>query len=126
MGPNDVELNRQQQTYSDLSAKSMMLFGIAIMSSILLFSLMFTVEAESGMRAIFLMIDFCINLWCIYLQFTFAKKQYKKCCGWCDRRCKGCMLYRTRRMIHAHDLSMFQKKTSVESADGHTDTTANV
>merc|ERR1712217_147413 len=68
----DVELCRAQYKLSDLSSKYTMLFAFAIASTIVFVLLQFSLN--SYFRGPFFKIDFCVNLWCMYLQFGFAGK----------------------------------------------------
>merc|ERR1711879_626419 len=79
----------------------MMLCGIAIGHSVLSLLLLFSVN-NGLIRPCFFSIDFCVNLWCMYLQFAFAETSYQRCCGWCDIRCKRCGLKRSRKIIYKH------------------------
>merc|ERR1711941_120302 len=92
-----------------------MLFGFTITSSILCVLLMLSVDI--GRRAPFLTLDFCVNLWCMYLQFAFAKKHYMKCCGWCDERCRNFGLKRTQKIFDKNSNELIIKATNDESAN---------
>ena len=107
----NIELGPQQQRLSKLSSKYTMLFGFAILSTISLILLSFTVHWH--LRTIFNAIDQSVNLWCIYLQFSFAKKHYDKCCGFCDEWFRDYGLKRTRLMVHNYSIS----KTSDQPED---------
>merc|ERR1712187_74826 len=75
----------------------MILFASAIISSVVFMMLSFTVNYESGLRGVFYVADLTVNLWCIYLQFSFAKDHYQRCCGFCGKLCRK---DRTQQMIH--------------------------
>merc|ERR1711879_124705 len=93
-----------------------MLFLIAIASSILSTSMMITVDSLR-FRANFFSIDSCVNLWCIYLQFSFANNHLKRCCGCCDEKCRDFTSRRTRKMIHELALSV-ETSTNKSTSDG--------
>merc|ERR1719242_1836449 len=77
-----------------------MLFAFAVTSSIFNILLGFSFNVRSGIRQVFIVIDFCINLWCLVLQFKFAEGQYKRWCFRCDAQCRNCMSRRTRNLVH--------------------------
>merc|ERR1711874_784354 len=87
----------QQQQLSDLSSKYTLLFAVAMVSTMLLTVL--SCALNIYLRPQFMFIDLSINLWCIYLQFGFAKHHYEICCGCCDKRCRDYGSKRTRRMM---------------------------
>ena len=103
---DDIALNEHQQALSDLAAKFMMLFGIAIMSTMLSPLLLYAINQSSGLRSAVIAVDITINLNCLYLQFSFAKNQYLKCCGCCDRNCRRFISKRTQRSIHKHHMDL--------------------
>merc|ERR1711879_470777 len=111
MGPKDIELDKKQQKLSNLSSKYMMLFGIATSSTILSQILSFCVEFT--LRRNFWILDYTVNLLCIYLQFSFAKDDYRKCCGFCDGKCRDYVSDRNREKILSHSVA-----TSVSPRDG--------
>ena len=86
MNPENVSLDKFQQKMINLAARYLLLFGIATFSSILL-----TVGCMYlffGISELFMFIDLCINLFCMYLQFSFAKNVYFRCCGCLDKLCR--------------------------------------
>ena len=92
----DVSLDRHQQRFSDLAARYLLLFGIAI------FSDLFVVFVLASISPVFLSLDFTINLLCVYLQFAFAGQQYRRYCGCLDRACRKSMTRSARRRLSAH------------------------
>ena len=87
-----IGLNRMQQNLLDLSARYVLLFVVASLSSaVTMFSGFY--ESVSDLRiSLFLVpIDCCINVICIYLQYAFAEDQYQKYCGKLDCSCKRMM-----------------------------------
>lgn len=94
----DTSLNSKQLTLLHLSAKYILLFFVAVISTILTYVLIVIVSFEC--RGLFMAFDLCLNLFCMYLQFAFAKKHYQKCCGCLDSRCRMCVLNRARKAIH--------------------------
>lgn len=65
-----IQLNEQQQKLLNLSAKYILLYVFAILSTILDFVMVLFVSIE--MNGLLFCIDNCINLFCLYLQFAFA------------------------------------------------------
>lgn len=92
----DMELDQKQMLMCDLSARYVWLFVVATLSTVVLGAAFNVVSYESGIRNIVFPIDSCINLWCLVLQFAFAKEHYRRCCGWCDRCCRELITARTR------------------------------
>merc|ERR1712217_176264 len=113
VNPKDIELDKQQQKLSDLSSKYMMLFGIAMASTILFQIVSFCVHFN--LRSIFYSLDFTVNLLCVYLQFSFANIHYVKCCKWCDGKCKDYISRRNKRMIYKHSLTLSASNQSAET-----------
>jgi len=111
-----IALNNQQKHLLDLSAKYVLLFVIAISSSVFDFVLLVVVSWEMG--GLFVSIDFCVNLFCLYLQFAFAVGHYEKCCFCLDSRCRDLVSKRTKESIHRNSLSTPspQKETPLETA----------
>ena len=93
-------LNRRQQRFIDLSARYMLLFAIATVSSILVFVLGQGFGWKSGIKCVFGAVDCTINLLCVYLQFGFAAAHYQRCCGCLDRRCRRNLSRRTQMNMH--------------------------
>ena len=115
--PKDIALDIHQQRLSDLSAKYMMLFALAILSTILLNILALFVNNESGLRSSFWSCDLVVNVCLMYLQFCFAKKRYNQCCRCCDRKCRNFMAGRTKTAIHKYSLIKMQNHAK-ESTSG--------
>merc|ERR1711933_21509 len=71
--PTNIEkecsLNANQRRFSDLSARYLLLFGIAIISSLMMWALGCAFSISSGIRSVFFVADEVVNLLCIYLQF---------------------------------------------------------
>lgn len=110
--PDDIKLRPQQRDLSNLAAKSMLLFMIAIGSTIISDVIIaFGINFNSGLRDCIYDWDLCVNLWCIYLQFAFAKDHYKKCCGCCDRRLRRWTSKETQRRIYKHSMDLMQGKS---------------
>ena len=74
----DIELNIQQQGLSDLSAKYIMLFALAIVSTFLLNILALFVNEDSGLRSLFCAADLAVNILMLYLQFVFGRRKTMK------------------------------------------------
>ena len=101
----DISLNEKQQRLLHLSAKYILLFFVAMFLTAFIFILVFIVSSEL-LEALFISIDYCVNVLCMYLQFAFAAKQYQKCCGYLDSRCREMETRRVKRNIHRDLLSM--------------------
>lgn len=102
--PKDFSLNDKQQTLLHLSAKYVLLFVVAILSSISCFFFIVILSREFG--SLFVSIDLCVNLWCLYLQFAFAANEYQRCCVFLDSRCRSLEVNRMKRIIHKDSLSV--------------------
>merc|ERR1719295_1269256 len=111
MSPRTVDLNKRQLRMTALAAQYLMLFLMAILSSILMMVMSYAFPLHSGLRLSVGIMDFCTNLLCIYLQFDFARKHYKRCCGCCHRRCMGLFARKTKQVI--------QKKLTLEALEVH-------
>lgn len=104
--PTDIELNGKQQDLSHLSSKYMLLFSAAMTSTMVVCVLALAIPSQISLRGTLISLDLCVNLWCVYLQFSWAQKHYKRWCGWCDERAKKYGMKRTRRMIHNHSTEL--------------------
>ena len=99
----DISLNDKQLKLLNLAAKYILLFFVAILSSIFtVFLAFFIVSWIFG--GIFASIDLCVNLLCLYLQFAFAANHYGKCCGYLDSRCRAMVLERAKKEMHKESL----------------------
>lgn len=97
--PTAIDLNKRQLKMTALAARYLMLFLMAILSTILSAVIGYAFPLHSGFRLSIQIMDFGPNLLCIYLQFVFAKKHYKRCCGCCDRRCHRLLKTKTKEVI---------------------------
>ena len=112
ISPRNIALNDLQQELADVAAKYTMLFGLAMISTLLsqIVSLFFNLG--SGLRAPLWSLDMCINLWCIFLQFSAAKDHYKRWCGYCD---KGFRNVTSMRFQRALQLTATRQRESMAS-----------
>ena len=112
---NGIASDVEQQKLSNLSTKYMLLFAFAIISTILLtvWSLCVNLEVRPGVIAF----DMCINLWCIYLQFAFAEKQYNRYCGWFHKQCRNCGLKRNNGKMKLSQFDHIKIKRSKDDYD---------
>lgn len=110
INPGDISLDHHQQQLSNLAAKFVMLFVIAIGSTIL--SQILGLAVNNFLRAPFIAIDLTINLLCIFLQFAFAKKHYRRCCGCCDQWFRHCLSRRTKRVIYQHTIKLMKRRSA--------------
>ena len=111
-----IALCEQQRKLLNLSAKYISLFVIAILSSILVNILVTVVSFE--MAALFFSFDYCLNLFCLYLQFGCANGHYKRCCSFVDSHFQMAVKNRTRKLIHrisSGKLPTEQKVTKLRS-----------
>lgn len=113
----DVTLNTIQHRMTDLASKSMMLFVIQI-GSTLFITLTVGFALPETIRGPIFPIDVSINLFCAYLQFAFAEKQYQRCCGCCDKRMRNITLNRTKRKIFKHSIEVMQSQAKMHENDG--------
>ena len=103
VSPKNMQLKPQQQKLADLAMKSMILFAVQIASSILACILAFGFSRT--LWDAFFAIDLTINYLCAYMQFAFATKHYRKCCGFCDDKFRAIMLERIKRKVSNHPSS---------------------
>ena len=108
----DFKLDSQQQAFANLSAKYVMLFIIAVVTTIFTQITALSVNFSSGLRSTICALNLCIVLWCLYLQFTFAKDHYQKSCGCCDTRCTSAISRKSQRRIHEQVMSMMHGRLS--------------
>jgi len=92
-----TSLNAEQQRLLELSAKYFLLFFVVILSTVL--SVVLQNIVSFALVPLFISIDFCINLLCLYLQFGFADEQYQRLCGCLGTRCTAMVSKRTERII---------------------------
>lgn len=95
LNPEDFSLNEKQIILLNVSAKYILLFFVAILSTVLDAIFFFTVSSFCG--GLFASFDLCVNLQCVYLQFAVASSDYRKCCGFPDSCCRAVVLKRARR-----------------------------
>ena len=82
----NITLTRTQEKLIDVSARFLMLFCIAALSTILACAVVAMLPLGDGAPGICLMLDQCVSLVCIILQFQFAEKYYDRCCGFLDKK----------------------------------------
>ena len=104
-------LNEHQVRMLNVSAKYILLFLFAVFSTISSCVSMFILSME--MSGLFISLDFCINLFCLYLQFNFATEHYEVCCRCMDTRCRKLVAHRTRTVMHRESLRDLQILNSV-------------
>lgn len=98
-----LSLNKMQQRFSDLAARYLLLFGMAILSYIVLNNgIGYCFSLHSGIRYAFTAMDFTLNLLCVYLQFAFAQQNYQTLCGCLDRPTRKCLSKITTAIISRH------------------------
>jgi len=112
----DVSLTPRQQSISNVSAKYTMLFGVAIITSMVMSVMALTVNYESGLRSVFHVADLCINLWCIYFQFPFAKSHYRVCCGWCDEHVRNCRTRKSKVLVHQRSIDIHRASIQIQKS----------
>lgn len=109
---DDISLNVRQQKLLHLAAKYILLFFVAILSTMVAWLCIIIVSFECG--AIIMFIDFSVNLQCLYLQFAFATKHYRKCCKYLDLRSKAVVLRRAKLQMLSQSLSAQRQTHSVQ------------
>merc|ERR1711941_32752 len=100
---SDLTADQSQTKWFDLSARYMLLFGFAILSTNFFWILSLGFCDQSALRMPFWITDLVINLWCIYLQSSFAKTHYRRCCGICDDKFRKFRNKRTRHIMKIHN-----------------------
>ena len=93
-----ISLDKHQQRLSDLSARYLLLFLIASTSTVLCSVLSYLVLGN--LAGVFISMDSCVNVVCLYLQFGFAQDYYHRFCGYCNGRCIVVISQRMRRSIY--------------------------
>ena len=78
-----LSVNVQDKSLLHLAAKFILLFFVSVSSTLLNLIPLLYHHAISY----FAPFDLCINLFCLYLQFSCAEKHYQKCCGALHRCC---------------------------------------
>ena len=119
LSANAVTLNAKQLNLLNLSAKYILLFFLAILSSVLTVAVTYVISTEMGIA--FVSIDQCINLFCLHLQFGFAVEHYRKCCSCLDSRCRAAVLQRTKKAIHKESLSASANSVGSRSPSSQSD-----
>lgn len=95
---SEVSLDRQQMKLSNLAARYLGLFVIANVST-------FAAWLGFGLSDDFIFIfilDFTVNLLCLYLQFPSSKHHYHRLCGCCDKGFRAITRRRTQRLVYNH------------------------
>lgn len=97
-----ISLDSAQHQLLHVSARYILLYCLATASTILCNILFITLEFSdlSLFSDIFNSIDYCFNVLCLYLQFSFATEHYQCLCGCLDKRCRSFVLTKTTRSIH--------------------------
>jgi len=95
--PDDIHLDPAQQKLVELAAKYVLLFILAIFSTISALSVGGYLVPSLASTVVAL--DFCVNLLCLHLQFHFATKQYQTLCGCLDKQCIKAVTAKTKRAI---------------------------
>merc|ERR1740123_2208157 len=109
---DEVNLDKNQQGYSDLAARYLLLFAVAICSDSACYFLAFGFSSHSGLRYFVMAVDYTVNISCVYLQFSFANKQYQRYCGCMDALFRRQITKRTRTSIHRQITS--RRRTQIE------------
>lgn len=81
--------------------KCLLLFTVALCSTILFFFVFWNTNSINNIGPIwgkvFMSLDLSVNTVCLYLQFTFAKTLYSRCCEYPDSCCRWCIGLRIKR-----------------------------
>ena len=99
IGMNDITLNGRQQKILHLSAKYVSLFCVASLSTFISVMFPFINKGLNEFLGLFLSVDLCVNLLCLYLQFAFASEHYRKCCCCWDSCCRAMVRSKAKRLI---------------------------
>ena len=114
---DDIKLSAQQQRTLDLSAKYLLLFAVAIVSTIVSYTIVhlgwYLMDFDSSILAC---VDHCINALCLYLQFAPAKDHYRMCCGRPHSLCKRMVSTKARKSIRKNSLTL---RATVSSESAH-------
>ena len=100
---DEISLDTTQQRMVNVSAKYILLFCVAILSTLFTVMGYMFLHQYPALAVIMRMIwtfDFCLNLICLYLQFSFASEHYHTFCGCLDNICRKIVSKRTKRAIH--------------------------
>ena len=100
---DEISLDTTQQRMVNVSAKYILLFLVAILSTLITVIATPFFNQYPALAVITRMIwtfDFCLNFICLYLQFSFATKHYHTFCGCLDNICRKIVSKRTKRAIH--------------------------
>ena len=111
--PEDVSLNPKQEKVLHLSAKYILLFFVAITSTILMVLLVVFLSLECA--GFLVSADLCVNLWCLHLQFAFAEREYRKCCGFMDSWCSAVVFKRAKKVMHRESMSVQAELARIQS-----------
>lgn len=114
---DDIKLSAQQQRTLDLSAKYLLLFAVAIVTTIVCWAVTYFMLFLMDFGMVLLgCVDHCINLLCLYLQFAPAKDHYRMCCGRPHSLCKRMVSTKARKSIHRNSLTL---SVTVSSESAH-------
>ena len=120
-----IALNKVQQKMVNLSGKYVLLFGLAILSTIISFGFAFIVSNEIG--GTFYSFDFALNLYLSVLQFSFASEHYRRFCGCVDVKMRSAAESRIKMAIHEDSVRLpSPRKPNLDGADSVTVTEAEV
>merc|ERR1740123_1434654 len=111
---DEVNLDKNQQGYSDLAARYLLLFAVAICSDSACYFLAFGFSSHSGLRYFVMAVDYTVNISCVYLQFSFANNHYQRYCGCMDALFRRQISKRTRTIIHRQMTSRIRTRTQIE------------
>ena len=120
LSADDITLDKSQQNMIKAGSKYVL---HCIASTVSVF-LLFLIPQITAFGGILFPIDLCVNLSCLFFQFSFAADHYYMCCGCLDVRFSSFVSARTKRRIHRNSLSGPQPPKSGHS-DGVSRVTSN-
>ena len=100
---DNVSLDSTQQRMVNISAKYILLFLLAVLSTLSTYiGNMFLYQNPKLCPLISMIwtLDCCLNFICLYLQFSFATEHYHTFCGCLDNICRKIISKRTKTAIH--------------------------
>ena len=106
-----VDLSPKQRTLLHLSAKYILLFFVASLSTG--FTVFFSYIVSFEFRGLFASVDMSVSFLCLYLQFGFAEENYQKWCGCLDSRSRMVVEKRAERDMQRESVTMHKELAMV-------------
>jgi len=118
-----IELSHRQQSLIALASKYIWLFAIASISSFIVLAIIFDrYELMSHsvlcmVTSFYVITDQIINALCLWLQFAFTEKIYRRVWRYPDLCCQRCIGWRLRRWQRRNQKTTFEVKSRTNSFD---------